>query len=852
MNGLLQDFRYAARQLRKSPGFTAVAVITLAFGIGANTAIFSLINAIMLRTLPVKNPQSLVLLKWQARRIPDTTASLAYDNCTHGGGSWNGRALISQAPLETDGCSFSFPLFQELQEKSTTFSSVAAFVPLPAELAVNSDGKTSQARVLLVSGNFFSVLGAHPALGRLIAPIDDSDSARPAIVLSYRFWQNELGQDRSVLGKDVLVGKTLFTVIGVTGPDFPELDPGLPSDIWLPMAFQAVVEPRLPKKTAAKALWIELMARLRPGISSVKSASAASVLFAAATTNGPDAMFRPDDSPRVTLSSAEHGLVTLRQNFSQPLFALLAAVAMVLFISCANIAGLTLARSTARQKELAMRAALGATPGRILRQLLTESVLLSVAGGAVGILVGYLGARALAVFLSHNWYLPVEVDAHPDAYVLVFTALVSILTGIAFGLAPAFSSKRPELVPALKQTSAGAPSKPGRRIPLGGALVVVQVALAMLVLAGTALLVRTLSNLKAENIGFDPQNLVVFQVDASYSKRSGENLQTLYRDVQDRLSSLPGVISASRSGVLLLSGGGMGGVIFSKDQSGRPIHVGVLPVAGDFFQTMGIRLLEGRTLSMQDSEEPRSNSVPKHVVVNQALARRLFGAQKPVGRYFRESATGPEDEIVGVVADAKYANVRDEIQPTIYNSIGNWDADFYFEVRTAMDPKAMMPEIRDSISRFDSNLLITAMKTQVDQIDQNIYQERLVANLSSLFALLALIVVCVGIYGLLSHQVTRRTHEMGVRLALGAERADVLRLILQQGALLAAVGALIGAAAALGVTRYLQSFLYGVKPSDPLTLSAVALLLIAVALLASYIPARTAMKVDPMTALRYE
>ncbi|MBZ5649251.1 MAG: ABC transporter permease [Acidobacteriia bacterium] len=851
MNVLIQDLRYAVRQLRKIPVFTAVAVVTLALGIGANTAIFSLINSIMLRTLPIKNPQSLVLLKWKARRIPDTTASLAYDNCTHGGGFWNGRALISQAPLEPDGCSFSFPLFQELQEKSSTFSSVVAFVPLPAELAVNSGGKTSHARVLLVSGNFFSVLGAHPALGRLIAPTDDSDTAKPAIAVSHRFWQNELGQDPSVLGKDVLVGKTLFTVIGITGGDFPELDPGLPSDIWLPMAFQAAVEPRLPKKTDAKALWVELMARLRPGISIMQSASAASVLFAAATTNGPDAMFRPDDSPRVTLSSSAHGLVTLRQNFSQPLFALFAAVALVLLISCANIAGLTLARSKARQKELAMRVALGATWGRILRQLLTESVLLSVAGGAIGILLGDLGASALAGFLSHNWYLPVKVDVRPDAHVLVFTALVSILTGIAFGLAPASSSKRPELIPALKQTSGTAPGTPGRPISLGSALVVVQVALAMLVLAGTTLLVRTLSNLKAENIGFDPQNLVVFQVDASYSKRSGENLQTLYSDVQGRLSSLPGVISASRSGVLLLSGGGMGGEIFSKDQSGRPIHVGVLPVAGNFFQTMGIRLLEGRTLSAQDSGPP-SNSVPTRVVVNQALARRLFGAENPLGSHFRENEDGPEDEIVGVVADTKYANVRDEIQPTIYNSIGNWDADFYFEVRTAMDSKAMMPGIRDAVTRFDSNLLVTGMKTQAEQIDQNIYQEQLIANLSTLFAVLALIVTCVGIYGLLSYQVSMRTREIGIRLALGAQRGDVLRLVIRQGALISGSGVLVGFIAVLAVTRYLQSFLFGVKPSDPTTIAAAAFGLIAVALLACYIPARRAMQTDPNIALHYE
>jgi macrolide transport system ATP-binding/permease protein len=851
MNVLVQDLRYAVRQLSKSPAFTAVALITLALGIGANTAVFSLINSIMLRTLPIKDPKSLVLLKWKASRIPDTTASLAYDNCTHGGGSWNGRALISQAPLETDGCSFSFPLFQELQKKSTIFSSVVAFVPLPTEVAVNSGGKTSHARVLLASGNFFSVLGAHPALGRLIAPTDDSDTAKPVIVVSDRFWKNELGQDRSILGKSVLVGKTLFTVIGVTGQDFPELDPGLPSDIWLPMAFQAVVEPRLPKKTDAKALYVELMARLKPGISSIQSASAASVVFAAATTTGPAAMFKPDDSPRVILSSSAHGLVTLRQNFSQPLLALFAAVALVLFISCANIAGLTLARSAARQKEFAMRVALGATHGRILRQLLTEGVLLAVAGGAVGILLGNLGASALATFLSHNWYMPVEVEVRPDAHVLFFTAILSILTGIASGLVPAFSSKRPELIPALKQTSGAAPITHGRLIPLGSTLVVVQVALAMLVLAGTALLVRTLSNLKAENVGFDPQNLIVFQIDATYSKRSGENLKTLYREVQDRLSSLPGVISASRSGVVLLGGGGMGGNIFSKDQSGRPIHVGVLPVSGDFFQTMGIRLLTGRTFSEQDSGT-HPDGVPTHVVVNQALARRLFGTRNPLGGHFRENEDGSEDEIVGVVADTKYANVRDEIQPTIFNSIGNWDADFFFEVRTAMDPKAIMPEIRDAVTRFDSNLLITDMKTQAEQIDQNIYQERLIANLSTLFAGLALIVSGVGIYGLLSYQVSRRTQEIGIRLALGAQRNDVLGLVVRQGALSSGLGVLVGSMAALAATRFLQSFLFGVKPSDPATIAAAAFGLIAVALLSSYLPARQAMQTDPNTALHYE
>ena len=851
MTGILHDLRYAFRQLGKSPGFTAVAIITLAFGIGANTAIFSLINAIMLRTLPVKDPQSLVLLKWKAHRIPETTASFAYDNCTHGEGSWNGHALISQAPLETEGCSFSFPLFQAMQAKSNIFSSVLAFVPEPGNLTVNLGGRISQARALFVSGNFFSVLGARPALGRLIAPTDDSAAATPAVVVSYGFWQNELGQDRSLVGKHVLVGKTLFTVAGVTGPEFPELDPGLPSDIWAPLASQPVVEARFPKMTAPDALWIELMARLRPGVSSAQAAAAASAALAAATTNGPEAMFKPDDAPQVELSTAARGLSTLRQNFSQPLLALFAGVGIILLIACANLAGLMLARSAARQKELAMRVALGATRVRILRQLLTESLLLSLIGGAAGILLGYLGAGAQARFLSHNWYLPVQVDVHPDAHVLIFTLLVSILAGVAFGLAPMFSSRRLELVPALKETSSIVAG--GRRIAPGNSLVVVQIALAMLVLAGMGLLVRTLANLKTEKVGFDPENVVVFRVDATYSNRTGESLPALYRDLQERLSSLPGVSSASRSGVLLLSGGGMGGPIFSLDQPGIETGANQLPVADNFFQTMRIPLLEGRALNMQESAGPRSNDAPTPVVVNEALVRRLFGSQDALGRRFGVNRdTGAEDEVVGVAADAKYDNLRDDIRPTIYTSVASWDGDIYFEVRTALDPEAMMPQIRAAVRRFDSNLLIADMKTQEEQMDQNIYQERLVANLSSLFALLALIVACIGIYGLLSYQVTRRTQEMGIRLALGAQRGDVLRIVLWQGVLLAVIGTLVGTAGALVLTRYLQSFLYGVKPSDPLTMVAVAVLLIAVALLASYIPARRAASIEPMEALRTE
>jgi len=852
MKSLFQDVRYGLRTLRKNPGFTAVAIITLALGIGANTAIFSLINAIMLRTLPVQDPQELVLLKWKARAIPETKASSSYDNCPQGGGpSLEGHAIISDAPLDAGGCSFSFPFFQQIQTEQKIFSSVLAFVP--AQLTINAAGRSSQAQVLFVSGNFFSTFGLRPEFGRLLSPTDDLEGAAPAIVVSHRFWQSELGGDRSIVGARVLIGKALFTVAGVTGSESPDLDPGLPCDVWLPLVSRPLADQHWRNETAANALWLELIARLRPGISVAQATSALSAAFAAGTTNGPDAMFKPADAPQIELASAARGLATLRRNFSRPLFALLTAVGIVLLISCANIAGLMLARAAARRKELAMRVALGATRGRITRQLLTESLLLSLTGGAAGILLGYLGAGALASFLSHNWTLRLQLDVHPDARILAFTALVSVVVGIAFGLAPAFSSGRTDLAPTLREVAGNAAGIRGSHVILGSSLVLIQMALAMLVLTGTGLVVRTLANLKSENVGFDPQNLLVFRVDATYTSRAGGNIDTLYRNLQEQLSSLPGVTAISRSGILLLSNEGIAGPISSSAKPETEARAHLLPISGDFLKTMRIPLLAGRTLNEQDSKQPGPGNVPTHVVVNEMLARRFFGTQNPLGRRFRlGSATGREAEIVGVVPDGKYGGVRDDIWPTIYTPIGTWDGDFYFEVRTAMDPKALMPEIRTAVSRFDSNLLVTGMKTETQQIDENIYQERLIANLSSLFALLALLVACVGIYGLLSYQVTRRTHEIGIRLALGAQRGEVLRLVIRQGALLAVPGALIGVAAALAVTRYLQSFLFGVKPSDPVTITAVAVGLIAVALLASYIPARRAMKTDPMVALRYE
>jgi predicted permease len=522
----------------------------------------------------------------------------------------------------------------------------------------------------------------------------------------------------------------------------------------------------------------------------------------------------------------------------------------VLLISCVNIAGLILARSAVRRKELGMRVALGATRGRIISQLLAESLLLSFAGGAAGMILGVLGARILVSFFSRNWAMPLHLDIHPDARVFAFTLLVSIAVGVAFGLIPAFSSSRLDLVSMLKTQSGAAIAGAGRSVAFGSLIVITQIALAMPVLAAAGLVTRTLANLRAEDVGFNPQHLLVFRIDSTYSR---QNPATVYQDLQQQLESLPGVISVSHSGVALLSNEGMAAPIFSHDQPTLQVRSHGLPMSSDFLTTMGIPLRQGRMFGREDSAPARGKDAPTQVVVNQTLVRQLFGLRDPLGKFFNlGNPSGPAFEIIGVVGDAKYGTVRDAIWPTVYMPIGNWNGPMYFEVRTGMEPVAVIPQIESAVKRFDNNLLIVGMKTETEQIDEDLYQERLMSVLSGFFAALAVIVACVGLYGLLAFQVARRTQELGIRLALGAERAQVLRLVLGRGASLAFAGTLLGCAAALGVTRYVQSFLFGLKPADPLTFIVTPVLLVAVALIGSYIPARRAAKVDPMVALRYE
>ena len=582
--------------------------------------------------------------------------------------------------------------------------------------------------------------------------------------------------------------------------------------------------------------------------------------------SGPQTLSKPDDNPNVTLVQAQTGLTGARSQYSNPLYVLMLAVGIILLIACANVAGLMLARAAARQKEMAVRLALGAGRARVVRQLLTESVMLSVLGGALGILLAYWGAHAIISFVSSNQARPLGFATGVDLRVLGFTVAVSLLTAILFGIAPAFRGARVDLTPALKEGEGSSTSSGhagGKWFSIGNALVVAQVALAIVVLVGAGLLVRTLQNLRSIDVGFDAHNILIFGIDPTLIGYKGPQMDAFYRDLQGRLSEIPGVKSASYSMVPLLSDGLMVTMFHwpgtPQDQNSEADVLGVGP---NFFETLRIPLLAGRGFSASDFKLSASNSgatptsAPTAVIVNQAFVEKYLGKENPLGKQFGESAAGPDGpaspgyEIIGVVRDAKYNSLRREIHSMMYmpQSFGGAS----FELRTAADPQAILPAIREAVAKVNTNLPLFDVKTESEQIDRLLFQERLVARLSSFFALLALILACVGLYGLLSYEVSRRTREIGIRMALGAHPGSVLKLVLRQGIVLAIVGAAAGIGVALGVTRYLTSMLYDVHANDPLTMIAVALLLTFVALAACYIPARRAMRVDPLVALRYE
>jgi predicted permease len=839
---LWQDIRYGLRMLAKNPGFTAVAVATLALGIGANTAIFSLVNAVMLQAIPVQHPEQLVVPRWSAHTWPQNIGTSSFGDCSS-------QNRDKPGP-NSGGCSLSYPMFKQIRAQKDLFSSVAAFAG-PAELDLSGNGPASMARGELASGDYFQTLGVRAVLGRTLEPADEEPGAAPVAVLNYGYWQSAFGGSAAAIGKTIRLNSVTFTIVGVADPSFTRLTPGKTLDMWLPLTQLVPLGLRWGGRSLeSRNWWLTLVGRLKPGMLPGQAEAAVSLLFRNEVLHGEKPPLKESDDPKISLVLAQRALSGFRANFGEALYLLMAAVGIILLIACANVAGLMLARATSREKEMAVRLALGAGRGRVIQQLLTESVMLSVAGAALGVLVAFWGATGLAEFLAANAYHPLQLDLHPDARVLLFTIGVALLTGIGFGLAPAFRGTRIDVAPTLKENSGSisAGSHVGsRRFGLGSSLVVCQVALSMVVLIGAGLFLRTLEKVKSINPGFDTRNVLLFSVDPTLAGYKEENIQNVYDELTRRLVALPGVVSASYSSDALLDGGLWTSGFHIEGQPEKSyVDVQTLAAGPDFFETMRIPLVRGRTF-----QAPDMRAKQEVAVVNEAFVHKFLEPRDAIGMHFGATGTDePQREIVGVVADTKYDDMRKADEPTAYIPLKN--GQLTFALRTAGAPGALISAARKTVNDVDENLPVFGVRTQTQTIDRLLVNQRLVARLSSLFGLLGLLLACIGLYGLLSYEVARRTREIGIRAALGAQRRDVLRLVIRQGLVLIVVGLVAGVVAAYGATRFLQSLLFGVRATDPLTFAAVCGLLVIVGVLACYIPARRATRVDPMVALRYE
>ncbi|HET9713493.1 MAG TPA: ABC transporter permease [Pyrinomonadaceae bacterium] len=868
MNTLLQDLRYGFRMLLKQKALTAVALLSLALGIGANTALFSIVDAMLLKMLPVREPERLVLFKFMAPQ--DFSV-----------GSYNGSGHKDEATGLQVKTSFPYQTYQRLREQPGPLSDLFAFGSM--NFNISADGQADLASGQAVSGNYYTALGVQPATGRLLTDEDDKANATPVAVLSHRYWQKRFNGDPAIAGKQINLNNVAFTVVGVSAKGFDgTAGVGSTQEVTIPIA----LEPQLYADKQRSYLngpgvwWLRLMGRMKPGVTREQVQSQLENTFlqsviehraarqAAAKAAGGNAIgdLDPKQYPRLYADPGGQGELYRRTWYAPSLYLLLGVVGLVLLIACANVANLLLSRAAGRQKEIGLRLALGASRWRLMRQLLTESVLLAFLGGLLGILfavwikdgligVSLWGGRGMA-----------SLEPRLDWRVLGFTFGLSLLTGIVFGLAPAWRTTRVDLTPSLKES--GRTSSAAHRSLLGRGLVVVQVALSLILLVGAGLFVRTLLNLQRVDTGFNTKNLLLFEIQPGLTGYKDERLVQLYPRISERLETIPGVQAVTFSRMALISGSIHSSSIYLREAlNATPNAEGSIPESGEvyrhvvrenFLDAIGIPLLAGRTLSPQDN----SNS-PKVAVVNQTFANKYFPNQSAIGQRFTYNPKKPDEiEIVGVCRDAKYSSLRDDVPPTMYSSFrqertGALSA-ATFEVRTAGDPSATVASVRDAVRQIDSNLPVLNVKTQIEQADETLRMERLFAKLLTLFALLAQQLAAIGLFGVLAYTVSQRTHEIGIRMALGANRGNVLKMIVRQGMVLAVIGVVLGLVGAYVLTKYLESWvglskmLFEVKVSDPLTYATIAVLLTVVALIACYIPARRATKVDPLVALRYE
>jgi predicted permease len=830
---LLQDLRFGLRMLRKDKGFTAIALLSLALGIGANTAIFSIIDAALIKTLPVKNPERLV--SFERGDVPP--------------GSSRGG--------------FSHAFFEKARVQQELLAGVCAFWATP-RVNVGMDGQAEVAKAQRVTGGFFAVLGVNALLGRTITEEDDKvPGAHPVVVISHHYWRRRFASDPAIVGKTISLNGHPFTIIGVTPPEFFGPIVGEAPDFWAPMMMTEQISPGDSIKGYYRMGFSPMLARLKPEVSEQQSRTLLTELLrqtALEEVGIEIELWSPERQQALRRQSialipasrgfATFGFPTVRTRFSEALRILMAAVGLILLIACANIANLSLARATARQKEIAVRLALGAGRFRLIRQLLTESLLLAGLGGALGLALAWWGIRFLLALMASG-RTPVYLNVTLDARALMFTAAASVLACVLFGLAPAWRATAVDLTPALKDSSRSADG--GARLGLGKSLVVMQVALSLSLLIIAGLFVRSLGKLYMLDAGFKKENVLLVSTDPRMIGYQGKQVAALYQHLLERFKTIPGVRSASLGGVGLLGESGAKLIIIPHAQ-GRPAPPGepqrppIGTVTPEYFETVGMTILRGRGFTARDFDR---GSGQKAVIVNEAFARYYFGEEDPIGQRFGYNEAGDGQEIVGVVKDAKHSSLREPAQPTWYGA-GFGQGATTFQLHTAADPTGVIAAVRQAAREIDSNLPLYNIKTLATQVDESLSQERLISALSSFFGLLSLLLAGIGLYGILAYAVSRRTREIGIRIALGAQPGAVLRMVLRQGLILTLLGVGIGLAASLGATRLLESQLFGVTPTDQVTFVVAPIMLLTVALLAGLVPARRATNVDPLIAIRQE
>jgi len=842
-----RDFGYAVRTLRRSRGFAAVAALTLALGIGANTAIFTLLDQVLLRLLPVKNPQELVLLTMRGR---------------HYGNNWGGNAI-------------SYPMYRDFQDHNEVFSGMFCRFPQPVSMTYGGQAERTQGE--LVSGTYFSVLGVGTVLGRAIGLEDDRvPDGHPVVVLSYDYWRQRFGGDPQIVGKTVLVNNYQMAVIGVAQPGFDGVELGVSAKIFIPvmMEKEIIIGP-MKMLTDRRSRWVNAFGRLKPGVSPEKAKAALQpFMHSMLEMEVREAAFRNASAYDreqflknwIDVLPGSQGRASLRRELRTPLWVLMATTGMVLLIACANIANLLLARATGRQKEIAVRLAMGATRGRIVMQLLIETLSLSALGGALGLALAFWADKALMAL-----YLPsdsgnLKISTAPDFRILLFTLAVTVVTGLVFGLAPALQSTRPDVGRTLKdQAGAVVGGGHGR---LRNALVVTQVALSLLLLIGAGLFLRSLKNLSNLGPGFSAERLVGFNIDPSLNGYTSQRLNSFYQQLTDNLGAIPGVKSVAVASMRIMEDNewdsGLTAEGYSPTKPDDHPQAYMNQIGPGYFTTLGVPIVAGRDFRLTDNRVIKRadatddfDTTPTTVVINEKFAQKFFAGRNPVGMHLgfgTDPGTHTDMEIIGVVKDAKYTNLRDEIPIQAYVPYMNspYLGGMTIYVRTVGEPQQLMTSIRAKVREMDANLPIYAMRTMDEQISNSLSTERMIASLSTVFGFVATVLAIIGLYGVMSYSVAQRTREIGIRMALGAEQGKVIGMVMREVFFLIAIGVAVGVPAALLLTRVVKSQLYGLEAHDPWTLGLATGLLAMVACAAGYLPALRASRVDPMKALRYE